>query len=171
MLFIIPAFIIPILMYFDLINSFKNIYVLIIGILFIMFLCKDNMSTVFDIYNNLNTNTITADVLKTVINKNTEKDDKIIVFGNESRIYLETKHLAASKHIIQLPAVYVDSYLMDNFVHDLDSCSAKLILYTKFKLYSPKNVIIKNKIDTLLKEKKYKELTEVANYVILKRND
>lgn len=72
-----------------------------------------------------------ADKICTYIEKNTEPDDKIIVWGNWNIIYVESGRLPASKYSYQFPIIRIDEIAAVEFFNDINETRPKVVVLPK----------------------------------------
>ena len=71
------------------------------------------------------------------IKKYTDKDDRIIICGNEDIIYLLSDRMAASVYSYQEPISIIDPKIRETFVDDIRSMKAKIIVVSESSRFYP----------------------------------
>lgn len=99
-----------------------------------------------------------------LIKENTNADEKIIVFGNENIVYLESRRLAASKYSYQVPIGIIEPKIMDDFIFEIESALPKVAVVDKYNDHD-----FVEKVNRFLQENEYEEIGEVERYAIFMR--
>lgn len=103
--------------------------------------------------------------ISSYINQHNKKEEKIIVVGNQCLIYLLTNTEASSKYAYQYPIATIDEKIKEEFIKDLKSGEAKIIVnITKF------DKDIEQIIMELIDNDLYKK-SEKYDFILLKKGD
>ena len=168
---LIPTLIVPISLAFKFLSERKKYICLIFLISVLIFLNNSNIYTLRRAYKK---SPIKEEIewnkkIASIIQEKSNKDEKIMVIGNNCSIYLEADRVSASKYIYQFPIVNIDKKIREEVKYDLEYSNAKFIIYNKTKIDEEENLDLKEIIQRLL-EKRYKKIDKVNKYVILERN-
>lgn len=82
-------------------------------------------------------------VIAEIIQKNTDKDDKIIVLGNHNIIYLLSHRMSSSEYSYQLPIIEIDTVKKEEFISDINNLNTEIIVT------SPNTIVKYLLIDTI----------------------
>ena len=92
-----------------------------------------------------------------------DKDDKILVYGNNVKIYYLTDRFAFDKYAYQNPIFYVDESLIDDFINDFNREKPKMIIAPKLVQKDRYTQFLKTSI-----EKYYDEVATTKQGIIYK---
>ena len=70
------------------------------------------------------------EIVKT-INKNTNSNDTISIYGNANYIYYMSNKLSASYYTYQTPIVYVNEDILDDYLKDIKKKKPKIVVVLK----------------------------------------
>ena len=169
---LIPTLLVPIALVFKFMSERKKYFslILIIGILIV--LNRNNISQIRQIYTNpsIKKEQEQNREIARIIQEKSAKDEKIIVIGNNCSIYLEADRQSASKYVYQFPIINIDNKIKEQVKYDLECSSIKFIVYNTDRINELENIELKEIIQKLLKEEKYKKIDQINKYVIMERN-
>ena len=129
---LIPTFVIPFIYGINTLFNFRNTD---ISVMIIIYLLSNLVIPVYiatvqnDILPFINTkkgNNVSGIV--DIIKKNSQKNDKITIYGNFDAIYYEADRLPISKYSYQFPIGVVNPFLMDDYFAELNANNPKLVV-------------------------------------------
>lgn len=165
---LLPTYIIPLSIYFKFLESKKDKYFLVaLSVAWILLFTKNNHILAKAVYKNLHNTTQLNEYIVSTIKERTDVNDKILVIGNRSVLYLESERQADSKYIYQFPIINVDKHIKEEVEDNLKNIYAKLLIYDKNQI---KGTDIQPIIDNLLNSNRYNKIQEINSYIILERN-
>lgn len=97
----------------------------------------------------------TAEYLQYYIDANTEEEDKILVIGNYSSIYLLSDRQSVSKYFYQAPIADIDMNITNTLLHDIDTYSPTIIIDMMPDISSPFKERVNTHLQCNVDNKKY----------------
>ncbi len=161
-LVIVPLLIYPISILFKMIKNKNNDNLLLVPLFLLCFIALPSWINTslnsFRIYNNYVFEELTYKedpvyLVSKYIKKNTNKNDKITVFGGKNNIYIISKRMPASKYTYQGPLIEVNSKIEEYYLSDLENNLPKMFVVTKES----------DKVDKFLNNHNYKLLKVYSN--------
>ncbi len=164
---LIPTYVLPLTYFINLLYDKENKSIATIMLIYILSSVAlptwiSLIQKIGPLYGNRcnNINNISSDVLqiKDLIEKNSNINDKITVFGNWDYIYYISNRESASKYSYQFPIGWVDSNIMKEYFNELNANNPKIIVIKK----SEPNHDLTN----LISNNDYKELGNINGNMV-----